>query len=278
VLLYNTEPRNLDSDGDGVRDSLEVVAESDPLDAQSLPTAVLYGGHQLRNALLGINADTGQATVIGDMSGDVDATGARSRLHTLAWSLDGHTLYALGTVTAQNSVQNRLHTLDPDTAAVRSTVMVTAPHPDSPTPPVLTALGVDANGALLATVSSIDDISELGRLDPATGELTLLGLTGFRRLFGLQFDADFRTLYAITANQVPPVLVSLDPVTGQGTAIAETDLPTQAEAMAFTADRRLVVAGRDGNLYELDPVTGASTLIGPTGVGSVNGMSLRVWR
>ena len=48
--------------------------------------------------------------------------------------------------------------------------------------------------------------------------------------------------------------------------------------MAFVADGRLVVAGSDGNLYDLDPVTGASTLIGPTGVEALTGMSLRVWR
>jgi len=108
--------------------------------------------------------------------------------------------------------------------------------------------------------------------------VTLLGLTGFNFLVGLQFDADFRTLYAITSQQLPPVLVSLDPATGQGTAIAQTDLPTRADALAFTADGRMVVAGRDGNLYQLDPATGASTLIGRTGVESVGGMSLRVVR
>ena len=120
-------------------------------------------------------------------------------------------------------------------------------------------------------------LQNFGRLDPATGVLTRLGPTGFRMLFGVQFDPAFRTLYAITGAQVPPVLVALDPATGQGTAIAQTDLPTQAESLAFTADGRLVVAGGDGNLYELDPVTGASRLIGPTGVEVVSGMSLRVF-
>jgi hypothetical protein len=78
--------------------------------------------------------------------------------------------------------------------------------------------------------------------------------------------------------QLPPVLVSLDPATGKGTAIAQTDLPTQARSLAFTADDRLVVGGDDGNLYELDRVTGASRLIGPTGVEVVSGLSLRVLR
>ena len=82
---------------------------------------------------------------------------------------------------------------------------------------------------MLAAVSfgSLDNASDLGRLDPATGVLTRLGPTGFRLLFGVKFDAAFRTLYAITGFQVPPVLVALDPATGQGTAIAQTDLPTR---------------------------------------------------
>ena len=133
---------------------------------------------------------------------------------------------------------------------------------------------------MLATVSfaGFENASDLGRLDPATGVLTRLGPTGFRVLYGVQFDPGFRTLYAITGDQVPPVLVALDPTTGQGTAIAQTDLPTRATSLAFLADGRLVVAGSDGNLYELDPVTGAATLIGPTGVEVVSGMSLRVLR
>ena len=64
---------------------------------------------------------------------------------------------------------------------------------------------------------------------------------------------------------MPPVLLSLDPATGQGTAIAQTDLPIRARSLAFTADGRLVVGGDDGNLYELDPVTGASTADRPDG-------------
>ena len=132
---------------------------------------------------------------------------------------------------------------------------------------------------MLAALSfgDFNNASDLGRLDPATGVLTRLGPTGFRLLFGVKFDPTFRTLYAITGFQIPPVLVALDPATGQGTAIAQTDLPTRADTLAFTADGRLIVAGGDGNLYEVDRVTGASRLIGPTGVEAVSGMSLRVF-
>ena len=175
--------------------------------------------------------------------------------------------------------QNRLHTLNPDTSAILTTVVVTVDRPSTPFP-CLTSLGFDVTGALLATVSfdNPNNPSDLVRLDPATGLLTRLGPTGFRALLGLVFDPTCRTLYAITGFQLPPVLVSLDPATGKGTAIAQTNLPTQASSLTVLADGRLVVGGDDGNLYDLDLVTGASTLLGPTGVEVVGGMSLRVLR
>ena len=271
VLLYGTDPLAPDSDGDGVRDGVELAAGSDPLEAQSVPTALVYGTNPVRHALLVLNPATGQAAVLGSLSGDPHpTTGLPSQILEIAASPDGRTLYAHGS----DGVAELLHTLHPDTGAMVTTVEITLDFAGFPI-----ALGVDASGALLATVRGFGvPTTHLGRFDPATGVLTLLGPTGFGFLIGLHFDADFGTLYAISNQQLPPVLVALDPATGQGTAIARTDLPTRATALAFTADGRLVVAGRDDNLYELDPVTGASTLIGPTGVEAVGGMSLRVLR
>jgi hypothetical protein len=271
-VALGTDPLKPDSDGDGVRDGVELAAGSDPLAAQSVPTALVYGIDRLRNALLVLNPATGQAAVLGSLNGDLHPlTGQPSQILEIAASPDGRTLYAHGF----DGVADLLHTLEPDTGTIQTTVEITVDFNGFPV-----ALGVDAIGALLATVRGFGvPTTHLGRLDPATGVLTLLGPpTGFGFLFGLQFDPDFRTLYAISNQQIPPILVALDPATGRGTAIAQTDLPTRATALAFTADGRLVVAGGDSNLYELDPVTGASTLIGPTGVEAVGGMTLRVVR
>jgi parallel beta-helix repeat protein len=282
VRRYGTDPRNPDSDGDGFHDGLEVAAGSNPRDPRSVPTAVLYGINGLRNDVLVLNPDTGQAIVLGPPTGDPNlASGAPSRLSEFVWSPHSRTLYAHAFGFVRGIVQNRLHTLDPDTGAILTTVVVTLDLPPEAgiTSFILTALGGDARGTLLAAVRlGGGSPTDLFRLDPATGVLTRLGPTGFGTLFGVQFDPAFRTLYAITGAQVPPVLLSLDPTTGQGTAIAQTNLPTQAKSLAFTADGRLVVGGDDGNLYELDRVTGASRLIGPTGVEVVSGMSLRVLR
>jgi hypothetical protein len=49
--------------------------------------------------------------------------------------------------------------------------------------------------------------------------------------------------------------------------VGHADLPTHATALAFAADGRLLVAGRD-----------RTTLIGPTGVEVIGSMTLRVVR
>ena len=282
VRRYGTNSRDPDSDGDGFPDGIEVAAGRDPRDPRNVPTAVLYGVNVLRNDVLVLNPHTGQAFVLGPPTGDPNlASGAPSTFDALVWSPHSRTLYAKAFGFVRGLAEQRLHTLDPNTGAILTTVVVTVdPPPATGNVPGLIALGVDARGALLATVSfaGLANASDLGRLDPVTGVLTRLGPTGFATLFGVQFDPAFRTLYAVTGAQIPPVLVALDPATGQGTAIARTDLPTQATSLALLADGRLVVGGDDGNLYALDPVTGASTLIGPTGVEAVSGMSQRVLR
>ena len=271
-VRLGTDPLEPDSDGDGFRDGVEIAAGSDPLEAHSVPTALVYGTNPVRNDLLVLNPATGQAAVLGFLTGDPHLdTGLPSQIISIAWSPDRRTLYAHGF----DGAAERLHTLHPDTGAILTTVEITLESarrlPDSPG-------GGRQRGVAGHVCVHWGPTTHLGRLDPATGVLTLLGPTGFDFLVGLQFDPDFRTLYAISNQQIPPVLVALDPATGQGTAIAQTDLPTRANALAFTADGRLVVAGGDGNLYELDPVTGASTLIGPTGVEFIAGMTLRMIR
>ena len=62
-----------------------------------MPTALLYGINALRNELLVLNPDTGQASVLGPLTGDpILASGAPSQLFDIAWSPDGRTLYAHG--------------------------------------------------------------------------------------------------------------------------------------------------------------------------------------
>ena len=79
-MRLGTDPLEPDSDGDGFRDGVELAAGSDPLEAQSVPTALLYGINPLRNDVLVLNPDTGQAAVLGPLTGDPNlATGSPSQ-------------------------------------------------------------------------------------------------------------------------------------------------------------------------------------------------------
>ena len=115
--LYGTDPRNPDSDGDGVRDGSEVAAGSAPLNPHSVPTALLYGINALRNELLVLNPDTGQAISLGSPTGDpFFASGTPSQLFDLVWAPHSRTLYAYGFASDPlhgPQGQDRLLTLDP---------------------------------------------------------------------------------------------------------------------------------------------------------------------
>ena len=89
-----------------------------------MPTAVLYGLNILRNDLLVLHLDTGQAFVLGPPTGDPNrASGAPSTLGRFMWSPGGRTLYALAFGFRRGPSQQRLHTLDPDTGAILTTVV-----------------------------------------------------------------------------------------------------------------------------------------------------------
>jgi hypothetical protein len=131
VLLYGTDPLDPDSDGDGIRDGSEVAAGSAPLDPQRVPTTLLYGIDALRNDVLVLNPDTGQATVLGPPTGDPFlAIGAPSKLFGLVWSPDSRTLYASAFGPPRGDpTEDRLLTLNPDTGAILTTIVVTLDRP-----------------------------------------------------------------------------------------------------------------------------------------------------
>ena len=87
-----------------------------------------------------------------------------------------------------------------------------------------------------------DPGGEQGRLSSSDGPNAPAEQQVIQRLLGLYQEAlveeDIDRLHALLA-----------PATGQATPVARTDLPTRVDALAFTPDGRLVVAGRDRNLY-----------------------------
>jgi len=103
-------------------------------------------------------------------------------------------------------------------------------------------------------------------LDPATGLTTLMGPAGFTLITALAVDAQ-GTLLGIQFNGTPS-LVRIDKTTGAATAIATTS-PANMQGMAHHPDGRLfAVNTTTHSLYQIDPVTGNTTLIGATGMPS----------
>ena len=125
-------------------------------------------------------------------------------------------------------------------------------------------------------ISAPQGPSELRILDPATGNSTLIGLTGRGPISGLAFDPSTDLLLGIAGGPGPADLLRIDRTTGAATVIGSTGI--QAGSLEFDFDGALYAGGTgpdQGNLYRIDPATGASTLIGSTGFGPVTGLLLR---
>ena len=233
-----------------------------PIEKSPQPT-ILYGSSPWSgsSSLSTVNPSTGLVTIIGPF-------GTPNSITEIEWSPDGSTLY--GTTGGGAST---IHTIDPTTGAVLSTVL------QIPTGAALQGLEFDASGVLLATTSFPGPPvpSDLVKVNPATGVLTTIGATGYNQIGGLAFDSGFNTLYGITSGlTVPPILLSVNPSTGVATQIAVTTMTAEASSLEFTADGRLVTAGNDGNFYEINPITGVATLIGPlVNEPKLSGLSLR---
>ena len=139
--------------------------------------------------------------------------------------------------------------------------------------------GLEFVGGVLygAGVPNTCSPSVLATLDPSTGAPTLIGPTGLGPVAGLAWSAGTQTMYGITGctQQGPSQLVQIDLATGAATVIGTTD--RNLGSLEFAANGLLYAGGdtRDGgNLYIIDPATGASTPVGATGFANVTGLAL----
>jgi len=223
------------------------------------PTGLLYASDPQLNQLGTVDPSTGTFTIIGPF------TGAPGGVTEIEWSPNGSTLY--GTTGGGSS---SILTIDPTTGTVLSSVG----HPFG----ALNGLEFDSGGTLLGVyIPFPGNPSDLAIVDPTTGMLTAIGPTGVSNIGGLAFDSTFTTLYGISSGggAVPPTLYSVSTITGAATPIATVALSAEASSLEFTADGRLITAGADGNLYEIDPGSGATTYIGPlVNAGKLSGLSL----
>jgi hypothetical protein len=120
--------------------------------------------------------------------------------------------------------------------------------------------------------------SDFGTVNPATGLGTVLGSTGTGPLAGLSFDARTSTMYGLTGTDQDcgtgnSQLVRMEVTGGAATVLGTTSF--MGNSLAFGPGGDLFGGGSPidgGNVYRINPTTGASTLIGPSGYSSLTGL------
>ncbi|MFV2067560.1 MAG: hypothetical protein ACC645_11325, partial [Pirellulales bacterium] len=117
--------------------------------------------------------------------------------------------------------------------------------------------------------------SQLRLIDPFAGSSVLVGATGVGPISGLAYEARSDSLLGVAGGLGPAILYTIDRDTGVATPIGSTDI--QAGSLEFGPDGNLYAGGTGGNagqLYRIDPLTAASTLVGLTGFGPTTGLLL----
>lgn len=225
--------------------------------------ATLLAGDQAGN-LYSVDTVTGVGTPIGQETGFPLST-------EIEYDFGTGTLYADETNGAIN-----LHTLDIATGL--STGFV--PHPCCAlngmefVGPVLYGTNIEIGGGP----------STLVVVDTVTGAYTPIGLTGTGPISGLAYDSGSATMYGVTAGGAPAVLVTLNLTTGLATPVANlvdaAGAPlSRVGSIEFASDGVLYggfgsnAAVNAGSLVSIDTTTGVSTLIGPTGMGGITGLT-----
>jgi DNA-binding beta-propeller fold protein YncE len=131
------------------------------------------------------------------------------------------------------------------------------------------------------TLYGVNNFLQMVTIDPATGEMTLLGGSSLPRLFGLDYNSADGFLYGISgAIGVAPNLLRIDPATGEAVAtLPVSPAPTTSAvpgSLMFDSSGALLASDLARNLYEIDPDTGAVSNVrsadaGPQGMGLMIG-------
>ncbi|HJT80707.1 MAG TPA: hypothetical protein VJ719_05870 [Chthoniobacterales bacterium] len=111
-------------------------------------------------------------------------------------------------------------------------------------------------------------------IDPTTGTPTLIGLTGYDRVGGIDFNPLTGILYGTGTNQTTSQvdLITINTMTGMATTIGYTGLTTAGnpvptfQDISFSSNGTLYGVS-EGNLYSFNLATGAANFIGVTGLG-----------
>ena len=149
------------------------------------------------NVLGTIDESSGTFNTIGTIAGGFYV------IVEIEWSPQGDKLYA-----ATGAGAITILRIDPATGDTISSVSQSSPG-------YLLGMEFDARGDLLAaSIPGPGGASTLVRVDPDTGVVTPIGLTGYNHIGGLAFDAGFDTLYGTTSGVqgggTPPILLDVE--------------------------------------------------------------------
>jgi len=232
----------------------------------SAATLLAYDGDN--NSLYSIDTATAIATLIGTdfASGDI------SEIELSA----GGVVYA-----ADTGINTLLHTIDPSTGSVTGTITMTFPMGGN----VLTALEFVGSTLYAGFTTEGGGPTFLATVDIGTGIVSTVGATGVSSpLGGLAYDVATSVMYGISAGGSSAELFTIDLSTGAATSVGLVTIGGTTfggtTALEFGPDGVLYALPNNkssitGHLLSIDPLTGAATDLGFTGVDSLNALTAR---
>ncbi|MEM9045258.1 MAG: hypothetical protein AAGC81_11215 [Pseudomonadota bacterium] len=123
-------------------------------------------------------------------------------------------------------------------------------------------IAIDGSGAINGEFFEIDqsNFTNFTALSGPGGDVEGLAFGGSGTIFGLEDGGD---------------LLSYDIGTDTWSTIGNTGIDFDQIGLAFASDLGVLfaVGNQDSNLYSINPLTAASTLIGDTGIGSGGGLA-----
>ncbi len=232
----------------------------------SAATLLAYDGDN--NGLYSIDTATAIATFIGTDF----ASGTPSEIELSA----GGVAYA-----ADTDNKTFLHTIDPSTGSVTGTITMTFPMGGN----VITALEFVGSTLYAGFTTEGGGPTFLTTVDIGTGIVSTVGATGVSSpLGGLAYDVSTSVMYGISAGGWPAELFTIDLSTGAATSVGLVTIGGLSfggtTALEFGPDGVLYALPNNnssitGHLLSIDPLTGAATDLGFTGVESLNALTAR---
>ena len=229
------------------------------LSDNDLGGGILYGADTSRH-LYALNLTTAAGTLIGTLPGTANEQVteiAYDNIHDQAWLQYGGTVF--------EGEQFNIAT----TAGIGSAIANV---------PGETFTGMTYDGGILyasgITSTGGTAPSDLRILNPATGQSTLIGMTGVNGpMSGLAYNPATGALFGIEGGMATTNnLFTINLSTGHATAIASTGFA--GGSLAFGPDGMLYAGSNTGQLYRINPASHQVTLVGASSTSALSGLAL----